>query len=74
VDEPWTPYRRITLRGSAKEIQNMDIDARTTLLSKLSKRYLGQDTPQHFINQVETVFTIKPDTLGGWMGLAAEKN
>jgi hypothetical protein len=44
------------------------------LLSKLSQRYLGQDTPQRFINQVETVFTINPDTLRGWMGLAAEKN
>lgn len=74
VDEPWAPYRRIVTRGSAKEAQNMDIDTRSTLLSKLSQRYLGQDTPQHFINQVETVFTINPDTLGGWMGLASEKN
>ncbi len=74
VDEPWAPYRRITMRGVAKEAFNMDMGARTTLLSKLSKRYLGQDTPQRFINQVETVFTINPDTLRGWMGLAAEKN
>ncbi len=74
VDEPWAPYRRITVRGSAKEIQNMDIDTRTNLLSKLSKRYLGQDTPQRFISQVQAVFTINPDSLGGWMGLAAGKN
>ncbi|PKO06128.1 MAG: hypothetical protein CVU41_08435 [Chloroflexi bacterium HGW-Chloroflexi-3] len=74
IDEPWSPYRRIVMRGSAKEVQNVDIDTRTTLLSKLSKRYLGQDTPQRFINQVETVFTIFPETLRGWMGLAAEKN
>ncbi|MDX9850138.1 MAG: helix-turn-helix domain-containing protein [Anaerolineaceae bacterium] len=74
VDEPWAPYRRISMRGAAKEALNIDIDTRTTLLSKLSQRYLGQDTPQRFINQVETVFTINPDTLRGWMGLAAEKN
>lgn len=73
VDEPWAPYRRIVMRGSAKEVLNADIDTRTILLSKLSKRYLGQDTPQRFINQVETVFTIFPETLRGWMGLAAEK-
>jgi DNA-binding IclR family transcriptional regulator/nitroimidazol reductase NimA-like FMN-containing flavoprotein (pyridoxamine 5'-phosphate oxidase superfamily) len=73
VDEPWAPYRRIVMRGSAKEVLNVDIDTRTTLLSKLSKRYLGQDTPQRFINQVETVFTILPETIRGWMGLAAEK-
>lgn len=74
VDEPWAPYRRVVMRGTAKEVLNVDIDTRTTLLSKLSKRYLGQDTPQRFINQVETVFTIFPETLRGWMGLAAEKN
>ncbi|PKO10033.1 MAG: hypothetical protein CVU40_07415 [Chloroflexi bacterium HGW-Chloroflexi-2] len=74
VDEPWAPYRRVVMRGSAKEVLNVDIDTRTTLLSKLSKRYLGQDTPQRFINQVETVFTIFPETLRGWVGLAAEKN
>ena len=74
VDEPWAPYRRIVMRGSAKEVLNVDMETRTTLLGKLSKRYLGQETPQRFINQVETVFTIFPETLRGWMGLAAEKN
>ncbi|MBE0688242.1 MAG: pyridoxamine 5'-phosphate oxidase family protein, partial [Anaerolineaceae bacterium] len=74
VDEPWAPYRRIVMRGSAKEVLNVDMETRTTLLGKLSKRYLGQDTPQRFINQVETVFTIFPETLRGWMGLATEKN
>ena len=74
VDEPWAPDRRIVMRGSAKEVLNVDMETRTTLLGKLSKRYLGQETPQRFINQVETVFTIFPETLRGWMGLAAEKN
>ena len=74
VDEPRAPYRRIVRRGLARELHDIDSKTRNTLLSKLSKRYLGQDSPQRYVDQVETVFTIYPESIRGWMGLASEKN
>ena len=73
IDEPWSPYRRVVMRGSANELRNVNPEMQSVLLTRLSKRYLGQNTPQRFINQIETIFTINPETLRGWMGLAAEK-
>jgi len=73
VDEPWSPYRRIVMRGNALELHQIDEKARLSLLSKLSKRYLGQDTPQKLLTQVETVFSINPESIRGWMGLATEQ-
>ncbi|MDO9086636.1 MAG: pyridoxamine 5'-phosphate oxidase family protein [Anaerolineaceae bacterium] len=73
IDEPWAPYRRVVMRGTAKELENVDIEKQTELLTRLSKRFLGQNTPQRFLHQVEAIFTINPETLRGWTGLAAEK-
>lgn len=73
IDEPWAPYRRVVMRGTAKELENVDMETQTALLTRLSKRYLGQNTPQRFLHQVEAIFTINPDTLRGWIGLASEK-
>ncbi len=74
VDEPWSPYRRIVMRGSLKEDENIDTRVQSDLLTRLSNRYLGQNTPQHFINQVETIFTITPESMRGWMGLSSDRS
>lgn len=72
VDEPWTPFRRVVSRGTAFETHVTDDDAQSKLISRLAKRYLGQQSSQFFSHQVETIFSIKPESLRGWMGLSTK--
>ena len=70
IDEPWSPYRRVVSRGIASEINGSEDHAQPNLISRLAKRYLGQQSSQSFSHQVETIFSIKPEGLRGWMGLS----
>lgn len=72
VDEPWSPYRRVHMRGIAVEDPNNG-DSKSKILPQMSRRYLGQDTSHQIIHQIQTIFSIQPDTIGGWMGLVVEE-
>lgn len=69
IDEPWQPLRRIVARGEAKALPDDNQDLKTALLSRLTKRYLGQSAPILFEQQVDTIFRIKPDSIKGWTGI-----
>lgn len=73
IDEPWSPYRRVVSRGTAKETNELENTTQNNLLSRLSKRYFGQQSSQPLMHQIEAIFTIQPESLRGWMGLSSEK-
>lgn len=73
IDEPWSPYRRVVSRGTAVEIKDGETNNQNNLFSRLSKRYLGQQTTQPLNQQIEATFSIHPESLRGWMGLSNEK-
>ncbi len=72
IDEPWSPYRRVVTRGWAEEAKNITPQTQAAIISQMANRYLGQETQGQFLNQVETIFTIHPETMRGWMGLQSE--
>lgn len=72
IDEPWSPYRRVVSRGIAKEIKEIHKNRQNDLFLRLSKRYLGQQPTQSLNHQIDTIFSIQPDSLRGWMGLSSE--
>ena len=69
IDEPWQPLRRIVARGEAAALPDNNQDLKTALISRLTKRYLGQSAPMLFEQQVDTIFRIKPDSIKGWTGI-----
>ncbi|PKO12508.1 MAG: hypothetical protein CVU39_23780 [Chloroflexi bacterium HGW-Chloroflexi-10] len=69
IDEPWTPLRRVVVRGKTIPVSNMPQQERDNLLKRLALRYLGQNTPTGLQHQVETIFIIHPDSIRGWSGL-----
>lgn len=73
IDEPWSPYRRVVSRGIAIETKEIQSATQNNLFSRLSQRYLGQQSSQSLSQQIEAIFTIQPESLRGWMGLSNEK-
>lgn len=71
IDEPWAPLRRVVCRGQASENSESDPGRRNALIKRLSQRYLGKNAPITFQHQIESLFTIKPETLKGWQGLSS---
>jgi len=69
IDEPWAPLRRVVCNGKALPIKDRNFVGREALISRLSQRYLGKSAPMIFQHQIEDIFTIKVDSLRGWMGL-----
>jgi DNA-binding IclR family transcriptional regulator len=69
IDEPWLPLRRIVCRGEGIELKNDNPGQQMALLSRLTRRYLGQSAPILFQQQVDTIFKVKPESLKGWMGI-----
>ncbi|MEW6287679.1 MAG: helix-turn-helix domain-containing protein [Chloroflexota bacterium] len=69
VDEPFLPLRRISAKGTARpEFESADPRLRR-LLTRLSRRYLGQDLASSLALQVERSFVITPSVLKGWQGM-----
>lgn len=70
VDEPFPPLRRVSVRGTARSADESGAPALNRLLSRLSRRYLGQDLAASLVPQIERSFVIEPATLRGWKGIA----
>jgi hypothetical protein len=70
VDEPFLPLRRISAKGIARpELESTD-PRLSRLLTRLSRRYLGQNLAASLAPQVERSLVITPSTLRGWQGIA----
>lgn len=64
IDEPWSPFRRVTARGVAYPI-TPDKSDYTRMINSLHRRFLGDQPAQLPIAQV---FRIEPDMVRGWQG------
>ncbi|MCA2001321.1 MAG: helix-turn-helix domain-containing protein [Chloroflexi bacterium] len=70
VDEPFLPLRRISAKGIARPEFESDDPQLSLLLTRLSRRYLGQNLAASLAPQVERSFVITPSALRGWQGIA----
>ncbi len=70
VDEPWLPFRRISVKGTAQPEFEADDPALNRLLVRLSRRYLGHNLAATLAPQVERSFLITPLSLRGWQGIS----
>ena len=70
VDEPFLPLRRISAKGIARPEFEATDPQLSRLLTRLSRRYLGQNLAASLALQVERSFVIMPSTLRGWQGIA----
>ena len=69
IDEPWLPFRRVVVRGSAIPLST---DTETHLIKKilnrLISRYSAAGYSEEMVDQVRFVFRIIPEYLGGRKG------
>lgn len=70
VDEPFLPLRRISAKGNARPEFEATDPRLSRLLTRLSRRYLGQNLAASLAPQVERSFVITPSALRGWQGIA----
>jgi DNA-binding IclR family transcriptional regulator len=70
VDEPWLPFRRISVKGTAQPEFEADDPSLNRLLARLSRRYLGHNLAATLAPQVERSFLITPLSLRGWQGIS----
>ncbi|BCX02799.1 MAG: hypothetical protein KatS3mg053_0737 [Candidatus Roseilinea sp.] len=70
IDEPFLPLRRVSARGLARAEHTAGDPRLNHLLSRLSRRYLGQDLAASLAPQVERSFVIGTSALRGWKGIA----
>lgn len=69
VDEPFLPLRRISAKGIARPEFEAADPRLNRLLTRLSRRYLGQNLAASLAPQVERSFVIAPSALRGWRGI-----
>ena len=65
IDEPWTPFHRIVVRGLAKQKPQITSE----VIERMSKRYMGAIIPQ-MTNRIAIAFEITPEQIKGWKGIA----
>jgi DNA-binding IclR family transcriptional regulator/nitroimidazol reductase NimA-like FMN-containing flavoprotein (pyridoxamine 5'-phosphate oxidase superfamily) len=69
IDEPWIPLRRVVVQGCAQALA-ADPGEVERLLQRLSRRYLGHPAAPGLKQQILRAFSIQPETVRGWQGLA----
>lgn len=70
VDEPWPPLRRVSAQGIAQPLENEDFPGGlSTILNRLSQRFLGQPLNPETTDRPWHAFRIQPEQLRGWRGL-----
>jgi nitroimidazol reductase NimA-like FMN-containing flavoprotein (pyridoxamine 5'-phosphate oxidase superfamily) len=70
VDEPFLPFRRVSVKGTAQPEFDAADPQLSRLLARLSRRYLGQNLAASLAPQVDRSFVITPSALRGWQGIA----
>jgi DNA-binding IclR family transcriptional regulator len=73
IDEPWPPLRRVTASGEAVPLSDDEISGGTSsLLERLSQRFLGQPLSPALATRPWRAFRIRPKGVQGMRGLRAE--
>jgi DNA-binding IclR family transcriptional regulator/nitroimidazol reductase NimA-like FMN-containing flavoprotein (pyridoxamine 5'-phosphate oxidase superfamily) len=73
IDEPWPPLRRVTASGKATALDDDEISGGTSsLLERLSQRFLGQPLSPSLASRPWRAFRIRPNQVQGMRGLRAE--
>jgi DNA-binding IclR family transcriptional regulator len=69
VDEPWSPFRRVTAHGIVYPITPDEADYHP-MLNNLYRRFLGeQSTVVRQLPIIDHAFRIKPEKVRGWRGM-----
>lgn len=70
IDEPWPPLRRVSAQGIAQPLENEDFPGGlSTILNRLSQRFLGQPLNPEMSDRPWRAFRIQPEQMRGWRGL-----
>ena len=69
IDEPWKPFRRISINGVAAVIRDPSRDQTDLLVSRIGNRYLGPKFSQTLLAQIECAFSVTISSLKGWQGI-----
>jgi DNA-binding IclR family transcriptional regulator len=69
IDEPWKPFRRISINGTASAFVGAAPSVFTDLVNRMGERYLGNEQNQTLVAQVETAFSISISYIKGWKGI-----
>ena len=69
IDEPWKPYRRISISGTAGKVVNSKEDQLEALVRRIGARYLGKRVSAAMIGQVECAYVIDVTSIKGWQGI-----
>ncbi len=69
IDEPWRPFRRISINGTASAFAVSVPSAFEDLVNRIGDRYLGSKQNPTLVAQVETAFSINISYIKGWKGI-----
>ena len=69
IDEPWKPYRRVSVQGIAEKMAASNDKGFAELTERIGTRYLGNRSGSGLFNQVDGAYEIKISALKGWKGL-----
>lgn len=69
IDEPWKPFRRISVNGIASLLFNTSSAGFIDLVHRIGTRYLGGNLDQTLADQVDSAYSIQISYLKGWKGI-----
>jgi len=70
IDEPWTPHRRVSIRGKARRLENVELPApKKEFMEQFFLQYLSHSIPLESPAWQADPFRVQPETVNGWVGL-----
>ena len=69
IDEPWKPYRRISITGVAQRSLANSAEQLDALVRRIGTRYLGKRYASSTLSQADCAYSITIGTIKGWQGI-----
>lgn len=70
IDEPWPPHRRVSIRGSARPIEEPDLPSnRRDFIESFFLRYLHHPIPPEAPAWLAEPYAVQVEAVNGWKGL-----
>ncbi|MBN1266577.1 MAG: pyridoxamine 5'-phosphate oxidase family protein [Anaerolineales bacterium] len=70
IDEPWSPHRRVSIRGKARQLREEELpQAKKEFMEQFFLHYLRHSIPPESPAWQADPFQVKPVTISGWIGL-----
>ncbi len=70
IDEPWTPHRRVSIRGNAQLLEDDRLPAgRKQFIEQFFMHYVRHSIPPESPAWQAVPYHIQPDSINGWVGL-----